>query len=510
MRRLILIVVFAAAGLSSALASGPARAAGAAVLRETAGLVQVREDGSERWKPAGKLPRPLSAGDSVRTGFNARAVIAFDGGATLEAAGNTQVSLDAVARGGAAAVLAFGSVRVSARSLGGRALELRTPTAIARARSEAASWRAVVGGGGSSVFEVADGLIAVEDSRGAVLRLREGERLETDLAGLHEPTQTPSPARARRDDFAERMRRELALDQEADGAQRLVSNEARREEYELGHVLTNAAGASVRAEEFVVRTGPSSFEFVALNESRGSGLSWYSWSGVFSSVLPYNLAPVFAILPGSAGAAAPWTLTAYTAVSSNGIDSLVSSAAGGHQVDVNHNADPTDDVSLLYNPSTDLYSNVAGLNVYKVIFDRGGTYSDGVLKFGWTGTNLQSQNDQVAATTNDPLTGAALAVPLSAYTFSSTYPNAGSVQQTNLYSFSDAAGTSIEIDDRAVSFGGGVVSRAAFGGAASGPSWDAGLLRSAFQQTATASEFGGRSINVMLSPRILVETGGLP
>jgi hypothetical protein len=239
-------------------------------------------------------------------------------------------------------------------------------------------------------------------------------------------------------------------------------------------VLTDASGAQVRAEEYVVRLSPSSFEFVTLNERRGSGLSWYSWTGVFGSALPLNLAPVFAILPGSVGAPAPWTLTGYTSVSSNGIDSLVASATGGHQVD------PTNDVSVLYNPSTDLFQNVAGQAVYKVLFGGYGLYSDGVPKSG------------LAGTTN------------------STFPDPGSVSQVVYTSYQDAAGTFISVDNRAVSPGGGVVSRAAFGDATSGPAWDSGLLRSTFEQTTTATEFGGRSIQVLVSPRILVETGGLP
>jgi hypothetical protein len=485
MRRVILIVVLAAF----------ARGASAAVLREAAGLIQVRTAGSDRWKPAGRLPRTLSPGDSVRTGFNTRAVVDLDGGAVLEAGGNTQLSLDDAVRGGAAVDLLFGAVRVRARSLGGRPLELRTPTAVARARSEAASWRATVGGGGSAIFEVEDGLVGVEDARGGAMRLREGERVEADLAGLHEPTLTPTPARARREGFAERMRRELALDQEIDAAQRLVSNEMREEEYELGQVQTNAAGDMVRVEQYVVRLSPTSFEFVALNEQRGSGLSWYSWTGVFGAPLPKNLAPVFAILPGSVGAPAPWTLTGYTTVTSNGVDSLVVSAAGGHQVDLNHNADPTDDVSTLYNPATDAFANVAGQAVYEVLFDREGLYANGVLKSGWSGTNIQSPNQYVA----DALTSV---------TTNTTFPDAGSVRQTVLSYYSD--GTSISVDNLGLSFGGGVESRAAFGGATSGPAWDTALLRSTFEQTTTATEFGGRSISVLLSPRILVETGGLP
>jgi hypothetical protein len=284
----------------------------------------------------------------------------------------------------------------------------------------------------------------------------------------------------------------------------------RQEEYELGQVQTNAAGDMVRVEQFVVRLSPTSFEFVALNEQRGSGLSWYSWTGVFNASLPTNLAPVFAILPGSVGAPAPWTLTGFTSVTSNGIDSLVVSAVGGHQVNLNGNSNPLDDVSTLYDPATDSFANVAGQAVYQVLFDREGLYSDGVLKSGWSGTNIQSPSQYVAdaATTNDPLTGAALAAPLPVFTTYPSFPNAAAVVQTVLTSYSD--GTSISVDNSALSFGGGVESRAAFGGAASGPAWDTALLRSTFEQTTTATEFGGRSINVLVSPRILVETGGLP
>lgn len=501
MRRFLLIGIFVA---SSTLAR--AAAGGAAVLREAKGLVQVRPEGSDRWRPAGAPPRRLAPGDAVRTGFNARAVVVLDGGAVLEAGGNTQVSLDETVRGGAAVGLAFGSARLSARALGGRPLELRTPTGTARARSESAAWRAAVGGGGSAVFEAQDGLVAVEDLRGGVLRLSAGERVETDLAGLHEPTQTPSPARARREDFASRMRRELAHEREADALQAVVSGEQRREEYEAGRVLTDASGHTVRAEEFVVRTSPTSFTFVALNGRAGRGLSYYSWTGVFDLALPKNLAPVFAILPGSAGSAAPWTLTSFTATSSNGIDTLVASGAGGHQVDLNSNADALDDVSTLYDPATDSFRNVTGQAVFKVLFDRYGLYSDGVLKSGLTGTNIQTQSDYTASTTNDPLTGAALATALPVFTTNATFPDAGSARQQVFTSYQDAAGTSITVDDRAVSFRGGVVSRSAFGGATSGADLQTGFLRSVFQQSVTASEFGGRSISVLLSARALFET----
>lgn len=486
MRSFLLIALFAALG----------RPAGAAVLREASGLVQVRPAGSERWSPAGKTPRALQAGDALRTGFNARAVVVFgDGVAAVEAAGNTQLSLDEPVRGGVSISLLFGSARVTARALGGRPLELRTPTATAKARSEGASFRVAVGGGGNSVIEVSDGLVAVEDVRGGALRVREGERVEADLAGLHEPGAVPSPARVRREEFADRMRRELAWDRGTDALPRLVAGELRRSEYESGHLLADASGARVRVEEFVVRQSPSSFASVTLNGRRGAGLSWYSWSGTFDRALPKDLSSVFQSLPGTLDAPTSWTLTGYTETRSNGVDRLTAVASGGHQVDLNHNADPTDDVTSLYDPSRDVFVPVGvGRAAFKTLFDNYALRADGVLKSGWTGANIQAQSQ---------------ATPLTGVTTNTTFPDAGSVRQV-VYNSYVSDGSFLQVDSRAVAPGGGVVSRSAFGGATSGPAWDAGLLRSAFQQTATATEFGGRSIDLVVSPRVLVERGALP
>ncbi|MDE2491645.1 MAG: hypothetical protein KGM24_12430, partial [Elusimicrobia bacterium] len=377
------------------------------------------------------------------------------------------------------------------------------PTATARARSGAAAWSGTVAGGGNALFTVRRGLVGVDGVRGPSVLLNAGERVEADLAGLHEPTLVPTPARARRDAFADEMRRELAEDLADDAPQRAVSAEERGVEHQLGRVLTDASGDRVRAEEFVVRTGADSFAFVALNSRAGGGLSYYSWRGTFDRALPTDLSPVFEDLPGTAGAAAPWTLTAYTMERSNGADTLTLSAAGGHQVDVNSNSDPLDDVSSLFDPAAAAFRSVSG-PVYETIFDKGGLYADGTLKRGWTGSNLQSQNDQTPASTTDPLTGAALASSLPSYTSNSTFPDAASARRDDLESYSD--GTQVLTENVAVSPGGGAADRGAFGGAASGAAWQAALLRQGFEQTTTASGFRG-AIDVLVSPRALIETG---
>ncbi len=481
----------------------------AATLKEASGLVQIRKASGDRWARAGKAPIQLEVGDAVRTGYNAHIVIAFDRTAVLETAGNTQLSLGESVPGGVVVNVLFGAVKVTGKELGGRPLEVHAPTASIRARSDSAAWKTVVGGGGNAVIEMNEGQAAVEDAHGGALRMRKGERVEADLAGLHEPTVVPSPARARKEEFAQRMRRELAFDREPDQAQKQVSDQIRREQYELGHLLTDVSGARVRMEDYVVRSSPSSFAYVAMNGRRGAGLSWYSWEGFFDRALPKDLTSVFASLPGSLGAPTPWTLAAFTETRSNGIDFLIGRAEGGHQVDLNHNTDPGDDISSFYDPIRDVFIFVAvGQTAYTTLFDRYGLYANGILKRGWTGTNIQSQGDVTAASASDPISGAILAAPLPIYNDPppTTYAD-GTARQEVLESYSD--GTQIQYINQAVSFGGGGMSWNAFTGGQSAQSWQGGLLHSAFSQTVSATEFGGRTIQLMLSPRVPIAIGSL-
>lgn len=472
MRRAFLITVLAALSGS----------ADAAVLRDTAGLVQVRAAGDVRWRPAGQEARSLSVGDAVRTGFDARAVVVLEAGEALVLSGNSHLLLVESSGVGSVVNLLFGSMRLSAQALKGRELVLRTPTATARARGETVSWTAAVSGGGNTALKVDKGLVGVEDERGRGMLLGEGQRLEADVAGLHEPAAAPTADQARRDEFAASMRRELALEFSRDEPQRLVAAETRRADHELGHVLTDADGRRVRAEEYLVRSSADSFSFVALNGRREGGLSWFTWTGVFDRALPRDLSDVFASLAGHADAPAAWTLVSYESVRGSLSDSLVMRGDGGHQVDLNSNADPTDDVSILFDPATDAYVSVAGRPVFRTIFDRSGLYADGALKRGWTGANLSAQADALPASLNDPITGAALAGPLSAFTANSTFPDGSSTRRLDLESYAD--GSELGLETRRAGDG--------------------------FQQTQTATEFGGRSIQVLFSPRILAETGALP
>lgn len=425
---------------------GAAVSVRAAVLREATGLVQVRSAGSDSWRPAGKLPRPLNEGDGLRTGFNAKARVELRDGTALTAEGNAHVSVEVDAPGHTSVHALFGTVRMIASAAGGRSVSVRTPTCVVRARDQRVLVRITVAGGGSTTVEVEEGVAGVEDNRGASLILRRDQRVEADLAGLHEPTAAPTPVQAKKTDFMAMMRRELGFELARDADYAAAAREARRSERELGRALTDADGRRVRVEEYVVRPASTRLNLVVLN-GRAEGLSYYSWNALFDTALPLNLEPVMAGLAGGS-AATPWTATDFTATWSNGTSALSEKGSGGHQVDLNGNADPLDDVA-------------GGGTAFRTVFDRYGLYANGVLKRGFTGVNLQAYSDATASSFNDPITGAALGAALPVVVINTTFPDSGSARQVRLESYGD--GTTLRRERLALDFNGGTAPRSSFG-----------------------------------------------
>jgi hypothetical protein len=453
--------------LSAAMLFAVSMPARAAVLREATGLVQVRQSGGDSWRPAGKTPRPLGEGDGIRTGFNAKARVELHGGTVLTAEGNAHVSIEVDAPGHTNIHTLFGTVRMIADAPRGRSVSVRTPTCVVRARGERVLVRVTVAGGGSTTVEVEEGVAGVEDNRGASVILRRDQRIEVDLAGVHEPTAAPTPVQARKTDFMALMRRELGFELGRDADFAAASREARRAEREMGRLLTDADGKRVRVEEYVVRPTGTRLALVVMN-GRADGLSYYSWDGTFDVALPRNLEPVLAGLAGGAAATA-WTVTDFTMTRADGRGALIEKGSGGHQVDLNGNADPLDDVA-------------GGGTAFRTVYDRFGVYADGVLKRGFTGVALQAYSDAAASTTNDPLTGALLGAALPVSVISTTFPDGASARQVRLETYGD--GTSLVRETLSLEFGGGAGPRAGFG--------------SPDRNAEDRTTFGGRTIRIVL------------
>ncbi|MBI5239355.1 MAG: FecR domain-containing protein [Elusimicrobia bacterium] len=494
-----------AAFIFSSLLAGaaPVCAKDSGMLREVSGVVQVQNRGAEGWVLVRRVPLPLSAGDRVRTGYGARAVLDCSDGSRLELGGSAAMTLVEDSRYRVAVELEGGPLKAEAKADPLRSFQLRTPAALATLRGAKVEVSLEVRLGGRTVIDLHKGLLGVEDRHGAAVLLHPNERLEVDAAGMGRADPLPAPRERRRLRFHELMQRELALDQAQDIEQSAAAREIKLAEYQQGKAFIDLNGVRVRVEEFMLRPAADQFKLVVLN-GHGSSLGYFYSQGTFNRNLPADLSVPFSQLAGRSGTAPDYWLTAFQTGRSNGVDSVVEMGQGGHPVDLNGNAEPGDDVAWLFDRDSGAYVSVAGQPVFQTLFDRYGLYVNGGLKHGWSGVNLQSREAQQAAlsTTNDPITGALLPGLLPVRGVNTTYPSGGA-EQLVTESYND--GTFIQWRNRAFDFGGAA---AVPGGA--GPAFKAGLARWGFQQTITASEFGGRSIDLVIAPKVLLQSELLP
>jgi hypothetical protein len=90
---------------------------------------------------------------------------------------------------------------------------------------------------------------------------------------------------------------------------------------------------------------------------------------------------------------------------------------------------------------------------------------------------------------------------------SSTYPDPGRLHQRIYESYED--GSYISWDNYLISDEGRVADGRDFAGAASGSAFRARLLDFNFEQVITATEFGGRDIDLVVAPKMLIQAGML-
>ncbi len=497
-----------ACALLAALSTGPAFAASTAYLSKTSGLVQWKKSGSADWDNVSNVPQDLDVQDSVRTGSRAQATLMFGDGSRIELGPNASFQLEAAEQGKSGIKLNFGWIKAFVQHIGNRKFQVRTPNAVCSVRGT--EFRVEVDNGGRTTVDLYKGLLGVEDRRGQQVLLHPNERLQIDLRGIGRPSASPSRAQIQKSQFHNIMQREMALDMSKAEVLASAAREIKLAEFQQGKALIDAFGKRVRLEEYIIRPQPDQFKLVVLNE-RQSRFDYFYYLGTFNTTLPSDLRLALSQLGGTVGAPPTWWLTSFEKGSSNTQDSLVEKGTGGHPVDINHTADPSEQVNFLFNPQTDSFQNVTGQNMYVTLFDNYGLYINGGLKYGWTGNNIQTYTrglgaiSPVSASNNDPITGAALAAPVSDPVTNSTFPDPNSLHQVVYQSFQD--GSYIQFDNFIISDQGKTATPAQFAASLSGVSFSQGILNWNYEQVITASEFQGRKIDLVIEPKIIVQSG---
>jgi hypothetical protein len=501
---------FFAAFLALGLPLLPSLASAGAYLSKTAGLVQIKSGSQDRWDPVRTVPQPVTAGDSVRTGLRAQATLQFEDGSHVELGSNASFTLEEASGSRSLLNLGFGAIKVWVQRLGSRRFQVRTPTAVCSVRGT--EFRVEVMPGGRTTVDLYKGLLGVEDHRGQQVLLHPNERLQVDLRGIGLPTALPSQTSIQRSNFHQLMQKEMVLDLSKEQVMAAAIGEIKAAEFQQGKSLTDAFGHRVRVEQYIVRPAANQFKLVVLNERKAS-FNYFYYLGTFNQTLPTDMTVALKQLNGGIDTAPDYFLTSFESGRSNTIDSLVEKGTGGHLVDVNNNTDNTDDVSLFFDQNKGRWVDAVGRSVWQTRFDNYGMYVDGNLKIGWTGANIQTYNQGWGAdsptlsTTNDPFTNALLAsaTPSDGGT-TRTFPDSNQVHELIYHSFSD--GSFISFDNYLIDDAGKIASPSDFAGYEVGSfTGQQKLMQFNYEQVTTATEFGGRKIDLVVAPKILIQAG---
>ncbi len=503
------------------LLAGPASAA--VTISFMSGRVSRQQAGGQAWEDA-RLGAPLSAGDLLHTARGAKASLAYDDGSRIVLDGESTLTIREAKSDSSLVELALGTLKAFVSGVRSRRFEVKTPTAVCAVRGT--EFQVAVNQQGHTMVQMFEGLLAVSDGRGNETLIKDRQSIQVTEKGLGpvvgESRQRQADARQR-----EAMKREVSLEMSKEQVQAAAALEAKNAVYKEGKAIIDVNGDRVRIEEYIVRPTPSSFKLVVL-DGRVDRFDYFYYKGIFNTALPDDLSVALRQLGGCAGAPCQYNLVSYQTGRSNTTDNVLENASGGHQIDVNNDGYANDAVTAFYDPKTDRFlalnvgapgANNPALNdrFYKTLFDNYAISYNGIVHQSWApaggvtpfngaaGTGVQNTSSgQVAYT--DVTT---LQQPPSCAPPNCTYTETGVEHQV----FYSADGTGLiwdKYDNYIVSDGGQVAPTAAFNGLTTGSSYKQTLLHWNFEQVVTASEFGGRKIDLAVEPKIFIESGLIP
>jgi hypothetical protein len=325
-----------------------------------------------------------------------------------------------------------------------------------------------------------------------------------------EREETTAP-RSASDEFKKDVEREVALGQSKDAVQAAAAVEMRRAEYQEGKTLIDAFGKRVRLEEYVVRPAADQFKLVALSE-REDRLDYFYYQARFNQALPTDLREATRYLGGKTGAAPSYFVTEFETGRSNSRDSVQEVGTGGHLVNTTLTSD-----KVVYDGVSDSFQTVAsGTAFWETLFDNYSFRVNGTEKYGWQpngGPNITAYDYTATGFNTRVWNGAgtttcATQVCEDGLRTSAITKPSGSDKLHDRVTITYTADGSQEIYDfLVIADDGRIASKADFGGATTGRAYKDKLVEHNFQQRLRFTEFGGRDIDFVVEPKILIKAG---
>jgi hypothetical protein len=389
----------------------------------------------------------------------------------------------------------------------------------------------------------------VADHRGSEVLLRDGDRIRVTDKGLSSVDhQAASGKESNKDKLKEVARREVGLQMTKEQVQAAAAVESKNAIFKEGKSIIDVNGERVRIEEYIVRPKPTDFKLVVLDE-RTSRFDYFYYHGVFNTTLPDDISVALRMLPGCIGAACPYFLKSFDTARSNTIDNMLEVAAGGHQIDVNNDGVAGDAVTAAFDPKTNNFiALAAGQPYFQTLFDYNTLTFNGVPHGGWVPTTpaqsianggwvpttpaqsianggagiLNMGNGATGINTGAVLTDinnpGSQASPATLTTVQNppgcappncTYTEPG-LEHGVVYAQNGAGTTWEKYDSYIISDEGKVATQTDFAGITSGAGYKQTLLKWNFEMIVTASEFQGRKIDLVVEPKIFIQSGLIP
>ena len=509
------------------------------------GKVLFLNAGSYTWAQvsAGQV---LVPGDQLRTASGARATVTFDDASRVVLNPGSSFTLREATPQASGMELKLGSLKAWISKSLNRRFQVRTPTAVCSVRGT--EFGVNVDGTGDTRVQMFGGLLAVSDQSGNEVLVKDRESIEVTRDGLGRVTDGAPREESGGGDARQIAKREVDLRMSKEEIQAAAAEESKQAVFQEGKAIIDVNGNRVRIEEYIVRPAANQFKLVVLNE-REARFDYFFYHGTFNQAMPSDMAVALRQIGGCIGTACNYFLTSYRTGRSNTQDNMLENVSGGHQVDVNNNTVAADRVEAAYDPGTASFVAInvgaPGVNTsltgtgsllntpfYQTIFNNYTLSFNGVEHGKWV-PSATAPIDRSDATNPGCTLGAACALSVDASLGQITQSAGGTyttVQNTPwcappactyseigegifhdvVYAANGDGSVWEKYDSYVISDAGKIAKTSDFAAGFGGTSFKQTLLGWNFQTIVTASEFGGRKIDLVVEPKIFIQSGLIP
>ncbi|MDD4003622.1 MAG: FecR family protein [Elusimicrobiaceae bacterium] len=479
-------------------------------MQPLSGRVEMRLAGGTGWSRVSGLTT-VESGSYVRTGFRSKAKISWSDGSVVELGPNSnyQLHLDDSATGLSMTLLA-GKLKAAVGRLRGRKFEVGTTNAVCAVRGT--EFEVQVHNNNTSVV-LYTGSLAVSDNFGNQRLLEPGYSVDVGPNGMGDLKNPAKRNQERRESIKQNLKREVGLNMNKEQVLSAAADEIRLAEYQQGKVMVDVSGQRVRLEQYIMRPAPNQFKLVSLNDRPGR-FDYFYYLGTFNTNLPADLSVALGQLGGCVGSACQYNMTGYEVGRSNTTDTVLETASGGHMVDVNANADSSDDVTSYFDGTLNTYVLLnAGDAFFKTFYDAYSIKYNDITFLSWSPVSG-------AGTVSSYLTGVANGVNKYYITDGGSLGSANGgapVLNADLHPDGDLMHDKLKLtygtgeyweqyDNYLVDDRGKVATLSDFEGLRGGNEYTQNMLKWNFEQVVTCNLFEGRKIDLVIEPKTLIQS----